>query len=1130
MAASALSFDLTTAFLNQPAAIAYGLVRGAGNLVLQQQLADKATLAFYVLGEGPWDSLVRLWINKKAVSLPSSEAHFHPGVDGEIGFGMGTSSTGGDQHVDAFWSSVPTLSPLTYSRYAWLALKVPPDPGAPDAALDVLADYQAMKCRIFDASGNQTSFQWTQNPAWWICDRIIRKFILREAKASQPLTSAELARIDWQSFSDAAAYFDEPLGSGVPRFSDGGVVWIDGTLTEDRVIEQLLLMCRSYILERNGKICLYADKPRASIFTFSADNVAPGTFLAKKANLRSGKNQIQASWREVSRASGSVDDATRFALAGDVFDHEAHQRAIGVRGPGLSLIPKALPLALDFGNNTAERVARLSLFQLARQLGDDVDANSGYNAPFEFEWTGFEDSLAVEPGDVVTLDKSLNEEFGATDCEILTVIEQPDGTRAFTALEYEPNAFIDVAPTQQPIEAPVPGAGLPSPLSLDGSSNLVVSLGKTKDDGTSGRFAVSSIDANRRAQIDFTQGGHLGKNLNNIDDTSTYMRTPAVVGDAIIENGNFEASPSILPPPGYQLYNFTPTLAYDTSTQFSGSQSIKITSPASGSGGIITTRRVMCRAGDTLFASVRAKVVSGSGSAAMTISFRDASGTSVGGNVVTTASTSWTLLQMTQTAPAGTVYATFELYASGASTTVEFDEHYARYVRILDNEVADGTTFRRTSATYVDASNRIVKLRRTLGAVDVDADDVSRHDEVTNHIGGLNVATVSLDSKVTDGTTYARTIASDLTGNRLDFSKPLLNKHLGNIPDDATSDRVAVSNTAKVGAGYAYNVITADNLYTVGAYHDSAAKQKVTTSRGGTTTSATYVTVASFSLVLPASATKYQGMLSVAKSGSGASDPNTKVAGTGADDSSSGGTVAWTGPGNITTAGNSVYATASLTDTDGSGQDVVTHFLKATNFGFAIPAGATIVGIEVKFERFALITNNAGLDDLAVRLLKAGVLTGTAKSGVPWSSTKSIDTYGSSSDLWGATLTPSDVNNANFGVVLSAELFATAVWTGVRFLASTVLAKVDSVTIVVHTSGGGTYEGRARLKIGSLLSNEIAMVDPQTYASGTAVISAPPTGTDITVEVQAEVVSGGITVDAEFSQVTYTDQAKEHFI
>jgi hypothetical protein len=114
--------------------------------------------------------------------------------------------------------------------------------------------------------------------------------------------------------------------------------------------------------------------------------------------------------------------------------------------------------------------------------------------------------------------------------------------------------------------------------------------------------------------------------------------------------------------------------------------------------------------------------------------------------------------------------------------------------------------------------------------------------------------------------------------------------------------------------------------------------------------------------------------------------------------------------------------------------------------------------------------------------------------------------------------------------VLSAELFATAVWTGVRFLASTVLAKVDSVTIVVHTSGGGTYEGRARLKIGSLLSNEIAMVDPQTYASGTAVISAPPTGTDITVEVQAEVVSGGITVDAEFSQVTYTDQAKEHFI
>src|SRR5690349_19979614 len=248
------AFDLTTAFLDQPATIGYGLVRGAGNLVLQQQLADNSTLAFYVLGEGSWDSLLRLWVNRNAIALPSAIAHFHPGLDGEIGNGMAAVSTGGDQHVDAFWSSVPALSSLTYSRYAWLALKVPPDQGAPSASLEVLADYQAMRCRVFDNAGNQKAFQWTDTPAWWICDRIIRKVILREAKVNQPLVAAELARFDWQSFADAVSYYDADIVGGIKRFSDGGVIVLDASLTEDRVLEQLLLMCRSYILERNGKI------------------------------------------------------------------------------------------------------------------------------------------------------------------------------------------------------------------------------------------------------------------------------------------------------------------------------------------------------------------------------------------------------------------------------------------------------------------------------------------------------------------------------------------------------------------------------------------------------------------------------------------------------------------------------------------------------------------------------------------------------------------------------------------------------------------------------------------------------------------------------------------------------------
>jgi hypothetical protein len=43
---------------------------------------------------------------------------------------------------------------------------------------------------------------------------------------------------------------------------------------------------------------------------------------------------------------------------------------------------------------------------------------------------------------------------------------------------------------------------------------------------------------------------------------------------------------------------------------------------------------------------------------------------------------------------------------------------------------------------------------------------------------------------IPDGATYGRHVVSDMTGNRIDFSKPLLGKQLDNIPDGATFGRV----------------------------------------------------------------------------------------------------------------------------------------------------------------------------------------------------------------------------------------------------------------------------------------------------------------------------------------------------
>jgi hypothetical protein len=98
-----------------------------------------------------------------------------------------------------------------------------------------------------------------------------------------------------------------------------------------------------------------------------------------------------------------------------------------------------------------------------------------------------------------------------------------------------------------------------------------------------------------------------------------------------------------------------------------------------------------------------------------------------------------------------------------------------------------------------------------------------------------------------------------------------------------------------------------------------------------------------------------------------------------------------------------------------------TQFLVTTSYGFSIPSAATIVGIEVAIERHASNTN--AISDTTVQLVKGGnTLVGTnhALAG-KWPTTDTVATYGSSSDLWGTTWTPTDINSAGFGVGLSVD-------------------------------------------------------------------------------------------------------------
>ncbi len=129
-----------------------------------------------------------------------------------------------------------------------------------------------------------------------------------------------------------------------------------------------------------------------------------------------------------------------------------------------------------------------------------------------------------------------------------------------------------------------------------------------------------------------------------------------------------------------------------------------------------------------------------------------------------------------------------------------------------------------------------------------------------------------------------------------------------------------------------------------------------------------------------------------------------------ADDSSTG-SLEWDVPTGIFAFGGNAAAA--------SGSAANTHKLQATDFGFAVPVGATITGVTVEITR----SEGAfpGTFDAVVRLIKGGVISGTDNSSpTRWPESFGAATYGG--DLWGLALTPADVNASDFGVNLQATL------------------------------------------------------------------------------------------------------------
>lgn len=148
----------------------------------------------------------------------------------------------------------------------------------------------------------------------------------------------------------------------------------------------------------------------------------------------------------------------------------------------------------------------------------------------------------------------------------------------------------------------------------------------------------------------------------------------------------------------------------------------------------------------------------------------------------------------------------------------------------------------------------------------------------------------------------------------------------------------------------------------------------------------------------------------------------------------------WTSPTNAEAADGS-YANVGDTNPANS------HYLKVTNYGFSVPAGSDIQGIEVDVLRHASSNGVNNVTDNALKIVKAdgsyGVLNKADMVDV-WPTSDTTATYGGSTDLWGETWTADDVNNSNFGVGLSVALNPD----------TSVTAFVDYISITVFYSVG----------------------------------------------------------------------------
>lgn len=208
----------------------------------------------------------------------------------------------------------------------------------------------------------------------------------------------------------------------------------------------------------------------------------------------------------------------------------------------------------------------------------------------------------------------------------------------------------------------------------------------------------------------------------------------------------------------------------------------------------------------------------------------------------------------------------------------------------------------------------------------------------------------------------------------------------------------------------------------------------------------------------------------------------------------------WSNETQITNGGEGGGQSAA---TGGPGSEVpqfgYSSYLVGHNFGFAVPAGATILGYAATW-RMQHTEANFGTDDDSVKLWTGSAIGSEKATNTTFPAAFTSYNYGGSADTWGTSLSVGAVNASSFGVAMSVrkllafevDFGARAAWVRLTVYYRTAAGVIDSqVRVVKADASFGTTE------LGDLVTEWPETDTNKTYGGSTNLLGESWANTDV---------------------------------